>query len=123
MPALTGAKSSSETVTGACFARPRALEDMPLVNRKAGRGTRSAPKCVREHAGGPTVRRVTDGALAAFLLPAGFAKPSARAVLQEASLVTEAGRYALATRQARRARKATPYSGRRVVRSADPVIL
>ncbi len=38
-------------------------------------------------------------------------------------MVTEAGRYALATREARRARKATPYSGRRVVRSADPVIL
>ena len=66
---------------------------------------------------------MTDGALAAFLLPDGFTKPRARAVLQEASLVAEAGRYALATRVARRARKATPYSGRRVVRSADPVIL
>jgi pimeloyl-ACP methyl ester carboxylesterase len=66
---------------------------------------------------------VTDGALAAFLLPDGFAKPTVRAVLQEASVVTEAGRYALASREARRARKATPYTGRRVVRSADPVIL
>ncbi len=66
---------------------------------------------------------MTDGALAAFLLPDGFLKPRARAVLQEASVVAEAGRYALATREARRARKATPYSGRRVVRSADPVIL
>jgi pimeloyl-ACP methyl ester carboxylesterase len=66
---------------------------------------------------------VTDGTLAAFLLPHGFTKPPVRAVLQEASVVAEAGRYALATRQARRERKATPYSGRRVVRSADPVIL
>jgi triacylglycerol lipase len=66
---------------------------------------------------------VTDGALAAFLLPHGFAKPPVRAVLQEASVVAEAGRYALASREARRVRKATPYSGRRVVRAADPVIL
>jgi pimeloyl-ACP methyl ester carboxylesterase len=57
------------------------------------------------------------------LLPHGFAKPPVRAVLQEASVVAEAGRYALATRQARRERKAAPYSGRRVVRSADPVLL
>jgi pimeloyl-ACP methyl ester carboxylesterase len=66
---------------------------------------------------------VTDSALAPFLLPDGFAKPAVRAVLQEASVVAEAGRYALATREARRTRKATPYTGRRVVRSADPVIL
>jgi pimeloyl-ACP methyl ester carboxylesterase len=66
---------------------------------------------------------VTDGALAAFLLPHGFAKPPARAVLQEASVLAEAGRFALASREARRARKAAPYSGRQVVRAADPVIL
>jgi triacylglycerol lipase len=66
---------------------------------------------------------VTDGALAAFLLPHGFAKPRVRAVLQEASVVAEAGRYALASREARRTRKATPYTGRRVIRSADPVLL
>jgi pimeloyl-ACP methyl ester carboxylesterase len=66
---------------------------------------------------------VTDGTLAAFLLPDGFAKPPVRAVLQEASVVAEAGRYALASRGARRTRRATPYTGRRVVRSADPVIL
>lgn len=66
---------------------------------------------------------MTDSTLAAFLLPDGFTKPPVRAVLQEASVVAEAGRYALATRAARRARKATPYSGRQVVRSADPVIL
>jgi pimeloyl-ACP methyl ester carboxylesterase len=66
---------------------------------------------------------VTDGALAAFLLPEGFARPRARAVLQEASVVAEAGRYALASREARRTRRATPYTGRRVVRSADPVLL
>jgi triacylglycerol lipase len=66
---------------------------------------------------------VTDGTLAAFLLPDGFTKPRVRAVLQEASVVAEAGRYALATREARRTRRATPYTGRRVVRSADPVLL
>jgi triacylglycerol lipase len=66
---------------------------------------------------------VTDGALAAFLLPDGFAKPPVRAVLQEASVMAEAGRYALATRRARRERRAAPYTGRRVARSADPVLL
>ena len=75
------------------------------------------------HALGPTVSRVTDGALAAFLLPEGFTKPPVRAVLQEASVLAEAGRYALASRGARRARRATPYTGRRVAREADPVIL
>ena len=38
-------------------------------------------------------------------------------------MVAEAGRYALATREARRTRRATPYSGRRAVRASDPVIL
>lgn len=66
---------------------------------------------------------MTDGALAAFLLPDGFAKPRVRAVLQEASVVAEAGRYALTSREARRTRRGTPYTGRRVVRSADPVLL
>jgi triacylglycerol lipase len=66
---------------------------------------------------------VTDGTLAAFLLPDGFAKPAVRAVLHEASVVAEAGRYAMASRGARRARRSTPYTGRRVVRTADPVIL
>jgi len=66
---------------------------------------------------------VSDRALAAFLLPDGFAKPPVRSVLNEASVVTEAGRYALASREARRARRATPYTGRRVARSADPVLL
>ena len=66
---------------------------------------------------------MADGTLAPFLLPDGFTKPRARAVLQEASVLAEAGRYALATRAARRARRATPYSGRRTVRTSDPVIL
>ena len=66
---------------------------------------------------------MTDGALAPFLLPDGFTKPRVRAVLQEASVVAEAGRYALATREARRTRRATPYSGRRTVRTSDPAIL
>lgn len=80
-------------------------------------------KCLSGDAVAPSVRAVTDGTLAAFLLPDGFARPQVRAVLQEASVLTEAGRYAIASREARRARRSTPYTGRRVVRSADPVLL
>ena len=38
-------------------------------------------------------------------------------------MLTEAGRYALATRQARRTRRAAPYTGRSARLSADPVLL
>jgi pimeloyl-ACP methyl ester carboxylesterase len=66
---------------------------------------------------------VSQNTLASFLLPDGFARPGVGAVLREGSLVTEAGRYALRSAGARRARRATPYSGRGVTRCADPVIL
>jgi pimeloyl-ACP methyl ester carboxylesterase len=66
---------------------------------------------------------VSDSTLASFLLPEGFTRPRAVAVLREGSVVTEAGRYALANRQARRTRRATPYSGRTARQSGDPVLL
>ncbi len=70
-----------------------------------------------------TVRTVSDSTLASFLLPDGFTPPRVTAVLREGSVVAEAGRYALATRQARRARRATPYSVRTTRLPADPVLL
>jgi triacylglycerol lipase len=66
---------------------------------------------------------VSDSTLASFLLPDGFTPPRATAVLREGSVVAEAGRYALATRQARRTRRAMPYSGRTARLPADPVLL
>jgi triacylglycerol lipase len=66
---------------------------------------------------------VTDSTLASFLLPHGFNRPRAVAVLREGSVVTEAGRLALASRQARRVRKSTPYTGRTARLPADPVLL
>ncbi len=70
-----------------------------------------------------SVRAVSDSTLASFLLPDGFTPPRAVAVLREGSVVTEAGRYALATRQARRSRRSTPYTGRPTRLTADPVLL
>ena len=70
-----------------------------------------------------SVTAVSDSTLASFLLPEGFTPPRAVAVLREGSLVTEAGRYALATRQARRSRRSTPYTGRPARLTADPVLL
>jgi pimeloyl-ACP methyl ester carboxylesterase len=66
---------------------------------------------------------VSHTTLGSFLLPEGFARPAAAAVLREGSLVTEAGRYALRSVGERRARKAAPYTGRVAPRAADPVIL
>ncbi|WP_435744227.1 esterase/lipase family protein [Nocardioides sp. SYSU DS0663] len=62
-------------------------------------------------------------ALGAFLLPDGFSPPPIVAVLREASLVAEAGRYAVRSRAARRSRRATPYATRVPARLADPVLL
>ncbi len=61
--------------------------------------------------------------LAPFLLPEGYSRPPLAAVVREASLVGEAGRYALRSLEARRTRRTTPYTGRGPVRAADPVIL
>lgn len=61
--------------------------------------------------------------MGSFLLPAGFERPHVAAVLREASVLGEAGRYAVRSLVERRVRRATPYTGRTVVRSADPVIL
>ncbi len=61
--------------------------------------------------------------LAPFLLPDGFTPPALVAVLREGSLVTEAGRLALRSAEERRTRRSLPYTGRRAVRAADPVIL
>ena len=61
--------------------------------------------------------------MGSFLLPEGFARPTAAAVLRERSLVTEASRYALARRRSRRQRRAEPYSGRVPRLDADPVLL
>ena len=69
------------------------------------------------------VKGVSDSTLASFLLPDGFTPPRVAAVLREGSVVAEAGRYALATRQARQTRRATPYAGRATRLPADPVLL
>lgn len=63
------------------------------------------------------------GALASFLLPDGFEPPRLTHVLREASVVAEAGRYALRHVEGRRERRATPYATRAGVRSSEPVIL
>lgn len=66
---------------------------------------------------------MSTSALASFLLPEGYARPGVAAVVREASLVTEAGRYALRSIDDRRTRRGTPYTSRGPVRAADPVIL
>ena len=66
---------------------------------------------------------MSKSTLASFLLPEGYAKPIASAVLRESSLVMEAGRYALRSVGDRRARRAAPYTARTAPRSADPVVL
>jgi pimeloyl-ACP methyl ester carboxylesterase len=66
---------------------------------------------------------VSTPTLASFLLPEGFTRPAVVAVLREGSLVAEAGRYALRSAGRRRERRSAPYTGRRTVREADPVLL
>ncbi|QCW50074.1 alpha/beta hydrolase [Nocardioides dongxiaopingii] len=69
------------------------------------------------------MRRVTDSPLASFLLPDGYARPSLAAVLQERTVVVEAGRYVVRARQERRERRSRPYTGRSAARAVEPVIL
>lgn len=66
---------------------------------------------------------MTDSPLASFLLPAGFERPPALALLREGSLVAEVGRYAVRTVEERRLRRSRSYTGRAVTRSAEPVVL
>ncbi|WP_167736428.1 alpha/beta fold hydrolase [Nocardioides sp. 1609] len=66
---------------------------------------------------------MTDSPLASFLLPEGYARPSLAAVLQERTVVAEAGRYVVRARQERRERRSRPYTGRSAARAVEPVIL
>jgi triacylglycerol lipase len=61
--------------------------------------------------------------IADFLLPEGFTAPGRAAVLREASVVTEAGRLALARVSRRVGGPRTPYADRGAGRDADPVML
>ncbi|MFC6286176.1 esterase/lipase family protein [Nocardioides sp. GCM10027113] len=61
--------------------------------------------------------------LAAFLRPDGFEPPLVSAVVREASVVREVGRYALRSVGERRSRRDTPYAARTAPRSGDPVVL
>lgn len=61
--------------------------------------------------------------IADFLLPEGFTAPGRAAVLREASVVTEAGRLALARVSRRVGGPRTPYADRGAGRDADPVVL
>jgi pimeloyl-ACP methyl ester carboxylesterase len=66
---------------------------------------------------------MTATPLAPWLTPEGFAAPGVRAVLREASMVGEAGRFALGAIGRRRARRHLPYATQAAVRHATPVIL
>jgi triacylglycerol lipase len=96
---------------------------MPEVNRTPRKVAAGGRKPRDSSLPPRSVGVVSDSTLASFLLPEGFSRPRATAVLREGSLVTEAGRYALASRQARRTRRSTPYSGRTARLPADPVLL
>lgn len=61
--------------------------------------------------------------LAPWLLPEGYGPPALAALLRESSLVTEAGRFAVSRRAARRALRRTPYAARTAARAAEPVLL
>ena len=67
--------------------------------------------------------RADDHPLGSFLLPEGFTRPGLSAVLQEASVVPEAGRYARRAWDERRLRRSTPYAGRTPTPGGDPVVL
>ena len=88
----------------------------------ARRSTPVAPAPVRGALEGylPDVTRSTLGD---FLLPEGYARLAPHAVLREASLLLEAGRYAHSRAGHRRTRRTTPYASRVAPRDADPVVL
>jgi triacylglycerol lipase len=63
------------------------------------------------------------GTLGEFLLPDGFRRPRALEVLREASVVLEAGRYAVTSLDERRRRWVTPYATRHLPHTEEPVLL
>ena len=65
---------------------------------------------------------VATYSVADFLLPEGYAAPRAAAVLREASVVAEAGRFAW-SRLGHKVLDHRPYAGHGVVRDVDPVVL
>lgn len=66
---------------------------------------------------------MTPTTLADFLLPDGFGRPRAHAVLGEGRVIGEAGRYAWDAMNRRGERRHTPYSGRSRRGDDDPVLL
>lgn len=67
---------------------------------------------------------VTDPTMGAFLLPAGFRRPAAVAMLREGHVVGEAGRSVVHSLSERRARRNRPYvAPDPVTRTNDPVLL
>jgi pimeloyl-ACP methyl ester carboxylesterase len=61
--------------------------------------------------------------VAEFLMPEGFAQPTASAVLRERTVVREAGRYVVSAVSERGARRRSPYAGAQPPRAGDPVLL
>lgn len=66
---------------------------------------------------------MTPPALADFLMPDGFARPTARAVIGEGRVIGEAGRYAWEAIGLRGERRHTPYADRGAKRDDEPVLL
>jgi len=63
------------------------------------------------------------GTLGSFLLPHGFRRPSVHEVVREASVLTEAVRFAALHRAERSVARATAYALRSANRGGDPVLL
>jgi pimeloyl-ACP methyl ester carboxylesterase len=66
---------------------------------------------------------VSPNTLADFLLPDGFGRPRAHAVIGEGRVIGEAGRYAWEMMSQRGERRHTPYSHRAATRADEPVLL
>ncbi|MBZ5736189.1 alpha/beta hydrolase [Nocardioides sp. TRM66260-LWL] len=66
---------------------------------------------------------MNETTMGAFLLPEGFRRPAAVAMLREGLVVGEAGRSVVHSLAERRARRRRPYAGPAVQRHGDPVLL
>lgn len=66
---------------------------------------------------------MTPTTLADFLLPDGFARPRAHAVIGESRVIGEAGRYAWEALSQRGERRHAPYATRAAMRNEEPVLL